>query len=126
MVILDSNVWISFLNIDDYDHKKAERVFRKLKEKIVLTEYILLEVVTIISQKISKDLADSFIRTVIDNKDIEILASSKEFLDEIIKFYLSKKNKNLSFVDYSLLYLSQKTEIITFDKILKKELKKLS
>lgn len=124
MVILDSNLWVAFLYTKDPNHKKAERIFENLKEKIIVTEYIILEVATIISQKVSKKVADDFIEDVIDNRDIEVLPSSKEFLDEIIKFYLSKKNENLSFVDYSLLYLSQKMEVITFDKVLKRELKK--
>ena len=124
MIILDSNIWIAFLNIDDFNHKKAERVFKELSEKIILTEYVLLEVTTVVSLKVSKEAANNFIKTVVDNKDIEILPSSKEFLEGVIKFYLSKKNKNLSFVDYSLAYLSQKFKVLTFDRKLKSELKK--
>ncbi len=125
MIILDSNIWIAFLNVDDANHKKAEKIFEETKEKIILTEYILLETVTVLSQKAEKKVSDSFIKEAVNNRDIEILPSSEEFLNGVIKLYLSKKNKNLSFVDYSLLYLSKKIKVITFDKTLQREIKKL-
>ncbi len=122
MIILDSNIWIAFLNVDDVNHKKAEKIFEETKEKIILTEYILLETVTVLSQKVDKEVSDRFIDGVVNNRDIEILPSSEEFLNGVIKFYLPKKNKNLSFVDYSLLYLSKKIKVITFDKTLQREI----
>ncbi|MBU4298483.1 PIN domain-containing protein [Patescibacteria group bacterium] len=125
MVILDSNIWIALLNIDDSNHSKARQLFREIKEKIVLPEYIILETATLLSQKISKKSADDFIKNVIDNKDIEILPSSKEFLEKVIEFYLSKRIEKLSFVDYSLLYLVPKVRVITLDKVLKREIEKL-
>ncbi len=125
MIILDSNIWIAFLNVDDVNHKKAEKIFEETKEKIILTEYILLETVTVLSQKVDKRVSDRFIDEVVNNRDIEILPSSDEFLNGVIKLYLSKKNKNLSFVDYSLLYLSKKIKVVTLDKTLQREIKKL-
>ncbi|MBU4332625.1 PIN domain-containing protein [Patescibacteria group bacterium] len=125
MIILDSNIWIALLNIDDSDHARAQELMKDLEENIIVTEHVLLEVATIISQKVDKDTADNFIKRVISTKEIEIFPSSEEFLDRVIKFYLSKSNRNLSFVDYSLLLLSKRIKVITFDKILKKELAKV-
>jgi len=125
-VLLDSNIWIAFLYKKDPNHKRAEEIFEGIKERVVLTEYLFLEIVSVISKKVGKKVADDFIKNVIDNRDIEIFPSSQEFLGEIIKFYLSKKIEKLSFVDYSLLYLAQKMKVITFDETLKRELKKLS
>ena len=124
-ILLDSNIWIGLLNVDDLYHKKAGTLLKKIKEKIILPEYVILEVATIISQKVNKETSNDFIRNVIDNKDIEIFSSSREFLGEVMNFYLSNKEKKLSFVDYSLLYLSKKMEVLTFDKNLQKEIKKL-
>ncbi len=125
MVILDSNVWIAFLNKNDSNHKKADEIFNKLanrREKIIITEYILLEVVTVLSQKVGKKLADQFIEIAGNTKRIEIISSSADFLNDVLTFYLKQKNRNLSFVDYSLLYLSRQYEILTFDKELKRKI----
>ena len=97
-------------------------IFSKTQEKIGLPEYVLLEVTTILAQKMGKDIADQFLQMARANKDVGILPSSKEFFDGVIQLYLSKTNKKLSFVDYALLYLSSKTNVVTFDKDLKKEL----
>lgn len=125
MVILDSNVWIAFLNKNDSNHKKADEIFNKLvnkREKIIITEYILLEVVTVLSQKVGKKLADQFIEIAGNTKRIEIISSSADFLNDVLAFYLKQKNRNLSFVDYSLLYLSRQYEILTLDKELKRKI----
>ena len=122
MMILDSNVWIAFFNPDDSNHHEAQKIFSKTQEKIGLPEYVLLEVTTILAQKMGKDIADQFLQMARASKDVGILPSSKEFFDGVIQLYLSKTNKKLSFVDYALLYLSSKTNVVTFDKDLKKEL----
>ena len=125
MTALDSNVWIAFFNPDDSNHHKAQKIFLKTQEKIGLPEYVLLEVTTILAQKMGKDIADQFLQMARASKDVEILPSSREFFDGVIQLYLSRTNKKLSFVDYSLLYLSGKTNVVTFDKDLKKELEKV-
>lgn len=124
-VLLDSNVWISFLYKKDPNYKKAEKVFEAIKERIILPEYVILEVATIISQKVGKRVANDFIENVINNQNIEILPSSQEFLKQVIDFYLSGRNKKLSFVDYSLLYLAKRIKVLTFDENLQKAIQTL-
>jgi predicted nucleic acid-binding protein len=126
MIILDSNVWVSFFNKNDSTHSRAKQLFSTLREKVLVPEYIILEVATIISQKIDKQAAGIFIEYVGNNLDVKVQASSKEFLDEVVHFYLEKKDRQLSFVDYSLLFLSQTFAIITFDKRLANAIKKLN
>lgn len=125
MMVLDANVWIAFLNPDDSNHHKAQKIFSTTQGGIGIPEYVLLEVITILAQKMGKDTADKFLQMARASKDVGILPSSKEFLDEVMQLYLSRTNGKLSFVDYSLLYLSGKTNVVTFDKDLKKELAKM-
>ena len=47
MIILDSNIWIAYLNKNDNQHNKAVSFFDKIKENILITEYIILEVATV-------------------------------------------------------------------------------
>lgn len=125
MIILDSSVWVAFFDKDDSLHRRAAQVVNSLQEKIVLPEYVLLEVTTVLSQKAGKSLADAFLQKVATNRDVQVLSSSQQFLDEVIRLYLSRTNEKLSFVDYALLYLSSKMNVVTFDKDLKKELTKM-
>lgn len=125
MMVLDSNVWIAFLNPDDSNHHKAQKTFSTTQGQVGIPEYVLLEVITILAQKMGKDTADKFLQMARASKDVDILPSSKEFLDGVIRLYLSRTNGKLSFVDYALLHLSSKTNVVTFDKDLKKELAKM-
>ena len=52
--ILDSNVWIAFLHKGDSQHKKAQRIFARQKEPIVIPEYVIIEVSSVLLQKASK------------------------------------------------------------------------
>lgn len=126
MVLLDSNIWIALLYEKDPNHEEASDFFSELNENIIVTEYIILEVATIISQKKNKQAADAFLENISNNQDIELWPSSKEFLGEVVNFYLSQKSARLSFVDYSLLYLSQRIKVVTFDKKLKKEIENIN
>ena len=52
-IIFDSNVWIGYFNTEDSTHSKAVAFFKKYNDHtIVLTEYVLLEVATVLKQKI--------------------------------------------------------------------------
>ncbi|MBI2098620.1 MAG: type II toxin-antitoxin system VapC family toxin [Candidatus Wildermuthbacteria bacterium] len=123
MIVLDSNVWIALFDKDDSLHGRAQRAIGGLKERVALPEYVILEVTTVLAQKAGKSFADSFLQKVYANRDIQIIVSSGQFLDELVSFYLSSSTKNLSFVDYALLFLSRRMKILTFDKNLEKALK---
>ncbi|HAM88058.1 MAG: hypothetical protein US83_C0019G0004 [Candidatus Falkowbacteria bacterium GW2011_GWC2_38_22] len=124
MIILDSNIWIAYLNKNDNQHNKAVSFFDKIKENILITEYIILEVATVLSMRIDKKTADSFIDFVTNNQDIEVMSSSDEFFKKTLDFFLKYKNGNLSFVDVSLLMLSKKFQVFTFDRNLEREIVK--
>ena len=123
MTVLDSNVWIALFDKDDSLHARAQRMVSELKDSIALPEYVILEVTTVLSQKAGKSFADSFLQKVCANRDIQIIASSKQFLDEVIELYLFQSRGGLSFVDYALLFLSRRMKILTFDNDLKKTFK---
>ncbi|MDD4530336.1 MAG: PIN domain-containing protein [Candidatus Gracilibacteria bacterium] len=127
MKILDSNVWIALFNKEDSLNKKASDIMKELvknNEKIFITEYLILEISTILLLKNGKKLADNFINFVYDNSDIDIIYSDKYFFENTIQFFTKNNYEKLSFVDQSLLLLSKSYQIITFDKELNRFMKK--
>ncbi len=115
-IIYDSNIWISFLYTDDSNFDKAKEILSKAKP-FVLTEYIVLEVSTVLKQKAGEQIAKQFLASIISNK-IEVI-SSMEYYDKTLEYFIKSSNK-LSFVDTSLVVLSSKYKIISFDKELAK------
>ncbi len=121
MKVLDSNIWIAFLNKKDSQHQKAVKLFDVLDSKVIIPEYIILEVCSILVLKVNKETADNFLKMIFLNKDVEVLFSDN-FL-KVADFFISKKIKKLSFIDIFLLYLSDDYEVLTFDKDLQKAIK---
>lgn len=125
MIILDSNVWIAFLSKTDSQHEKAENVFAELdSEKIVLPEYLFVEICSVLSMRVNKKTANAFIDFVSDNNDINIFLSDEAYFAGSTKIFQEMKTGKLSFVDCSLLYLSDFYDVLTFDKLLQKEIER--
>ncbi|MCD4706089.1 type II toxin-antitoxin system VapC family toxin [bacterium] len=124
MTILDSNVWIAFFNEMDNQHKKAEKVIKKLNNnQIVVPEYIVTEVASILRFKAGKEVSNDFIKSISDNDDIIILLSDEFFFNNVVDNFINLDGCKLSFIDIAILYLSKNYKVITFDKNLEKAIK---
>ncbi len=122
LTILDSNVWIAFFDKEDSTHERAVRIFKKLKvSELAITEYIVLEVATILKKYAGLDVANLFLFKLAQ-EGITII-EDKYLLKETIKIFANSARDNLSFVDCSLVYLFGKYKVTTFDKKLANKLK---
>lgn len=124
MKIFDSNFWIAFFDIADSQHEKAEKIMRE-EPFLIITEYCVVETASILAKKAGMGASSSFLEFIEGNADISILYSSQDFFKDSSTLFRSLGGKKFSFVDVSLLHLSRTYEIITFDKMLKKEIQKL-
>ena len=119
MIIFDSNIWIAYLNKSDSTHQQALKLFQETNIKdILITEYLLLEIVTVLKQIQGYKFAHKFIQQVTD-ENISFI-ESKNFYAKTLLLFQSLGEDKLSFVDVSLLYLSEKHKVKTFDKSLKR------
>jgi len=116
--LLDSSVWVALFLDFDTQHAKAKRIFPKLQGKIYLPYCVIIEVVTVLVYKHSKEQANQFILFIEQNQDIKLLDDE---LAEEIRFYKSLQAR-ISFVDAALLFLSKKlkTKLVTFDQQLQR------
>jgi len=122
-VVLDSNIWIAFLNKSDSQHKKAVKTFKEIENKIIVPEYIILEVCSVLSIRASKKTADKFLEIVLENNDIQILLSNEFLFKNTIREFKKTTSRKFSFVDIYLSYLSQSVKVITFDERLRRKIK---
>ncbi len=123
MIILDTNVWIAYLNESDSLHRKAAILFSNISEQIIIPEYVLVEASNILAVRQSHAGAVNFLQLALENKEANILPSNPDFLSEITKFFCSHDWRGLSFVGSTLLYLSQTYTVLTFDKQLARAIK---
>ena len=128
-ILLDSNVWIARLNREDSQYAKAMAVFKQVEEHksmIILPEYVIVEVCTIVAMRSGKETVKTFLQTARDNALVTILPSTPSFLEQVMDFFIARQDRHLSFVDVSLLLLSESYTVTTFDKKLEKEIQKKS
>lgn len=123
MTILDSNVWIAYFHKYDSQNIRAQKIVEEVRDTIVITEYIVLEICTALAAKAGKKIANAFLKIISDNSNVDILLSDKHFFEEVTHLFQKNKLEKLSFIDVSLLYLSHAAKIVTFDKYLQKALK---
>lgn len=123
MMILDSSVWVALFSERDSQYHKALKIAPSFKS-VAITEYIVLETSTLLFAKAGKETAEKFFEYALNNKEVELLFSSQDMFYGTLQLFRKAKDKKLSFVDTSLLYLSSEHEVITFDKELGKAIKK--
>ncbi len=123
MIVVDSSVWVALYNELDNQHQKAVGLSASLSD-VALPEYVLLETCTLLLAKAGEDAAEKFLEYSLDSAEVTVLYSSPDFVQETVRLFRRLKNRKLSFVDISLLLLSQSHEVVTFDKALQKAIQK--
>lgn len=119
-VIVDTNVLVALYNTKDSQHKKALKVFdtlSDLKARLVVSNYILLEIYTILSQRAGKKQALEFGGLVRKKKPFIVKRIAKAADEGTWRIFEKVRNKNISFVDCSIMFLALEGnyEIVTFD-----------
>ena len=128
-IFVDSNVFIGFLNEDDALYKRALKLWDYLKKeryKVVVSNFIISEVVTVVSQRVDKKTAIEFAVTMYENEEQEVsIIRSDERIELKTLDYLRRiTSKNVSFVDASILAILDICHIqklASFDKVFQKQ-----
>ena len=117
-IILDSSVWIAYLHEEDSQHKKALGLVGALPDTIIVPAEVLSEVAMALKNKRQENLAKGFVHTVISG-DVSLLVSDENVVRQAAETFLTRTDR-LSFIDTTLLVLSEKYRVITFDRNLQK------
>ncbi len=121
-VFVDSNFFCAFYNPKDSQHLKALSLAKKLslsKVQLWISNYIFLEVVTIISQRVGKKEGIA-VGNKIKNDDFVSNIHIDESLHQLSwEFFRQVSKKDPSFVDLSIIAVMKSRDIhtlLTFDK----------
>jgi predicted nucleic acid-binding protein len=125
MTVLDSSVWIAWLNQDDGQHAKAKKIFKQIKLPILLPEYVILEVCTVLTLRVDKQTSDRFLELISNNRDAKILLTDEVFFQTLMQEYRAQRRR-LSFTDVALTLLAKSFPVVTFDEQLGKTIKKMA
>lgn len=121
-MIADTSYLFSLFNEDDDLNPSALEIFGGLMEETILVpDRVLEELFTITSYKLGVGTASLYLRKITSNAKFAIYCFDKEERDAVLRLAESKKVR-MSFVDYLVLYLAQKTgeKLLCFDRQLSK------
>ncbi len=122
MIVPDSNVWIALFDEKDTTHARAEELFKQTAEEdVAVTEYVVLEVATLLKKKVGASISQEFLAHVF-KKTLTKFLDPPDLFARTIEAFSALSATNLSFVDCSLLVLSREYEVISFDKKLARHL----
>ena len=122
-IVIDSSVWIGYFDELDSNHKKATQLMTAAAAAgtIVVTEYVLLEVASVLKRKIGQKKTAEILTVLLQLDNVEVLESTY-FFQSTLEMFLTLNEKYLSFVDVSLVVLAKDFEVVTLDKKLAKVL----
>lgn len=122
-IFVDSDAFVALIKKDDSNHKRAEQIFNALQDRDVVfytSNYVFAESVTVISQRIGKDIALQFIETLKAKGTLfSTIWVTKEIEKEAIKIFEKQQSKNISLVDCSnmaIIEINKFDGIFSFDK----------
>ena len=118
-LFIDTNYLCAYYNKLDSLHEKAKKLFPELsKFNIIISNFILLECYTIISQRASRNHALIFKEDMYTQKYYRIAWIDKMLEQETWHIFASIKDKNFSYVDASILAVMKKEKsnhLLSFD-----------
>lgn len=125
-IILDSSVWVAFCNDKDSQHEMALKYEDEIEKIQILPDFIFQETATVLKYKDNPSSASFFVEIVSNNESIRVVSLLDEYHMEFVREFLNPENKDLSFIDASLLALHKtgKFKVITFDINLQKLISK--
>lgn len=118
-IVIDSNYFLAVNNSHDSLNLQAVKLsYFVEKNEAIISDYIFLEIVTILSQKVSRNVACQVGLALLSSANIKIITVDHSlFLDSWIIF--SKlKQKNISFIDCSILATMKRyrvKQLLSFD-----------
>ncbi len=122
-VIFDTNVWVASIISGDSLHQKSIELLKKYDSIIYLSEDIVSETITVLKRYGEIEKAKKFVELIYSNSDFGIITAA-DYYQDTLAYFLKSDDKHLSFVDMSLVVLSKKYKIESFDKELRRVLEK--
>lgn len=124
--MLDSSIWIAYLNENDTCHKKALDILLKCGHlEIVIYDHVYSEVLNVLRNKTTEEICRTFVQ-FLEDYPLEITISDEHILSLANTYFF--KYPKLSFSDCMIMAASilSYSQLVTFDKSLQKAWEEIS
>lgn len=130
-IFVDSNFFVALFNPNDTQYAKALKISKYLdknKIKLIISNYVFLEIVTVLSQKRGKKVSIDVGEYLQNVTNIKIIHIDEGLNQQTWNTFCAVQNKNISFVDCSTVVLMKAEgieKLLTFDRDHFKKLQKI-
>jgi len=120
-IFVDSNYFVALFNPSDTLYQKALKIAKKIDERdmpLAISNFIFLEIATILSQKRGKRVAIKAGEYLLSNPKITLIHIDELLQEQSWNIFKQIKNKDISFVDCSIIAAMKSEGIdehLTFD-----------
>lgn len=120
-VFIDSNFFIALYNGSDSLHRRAREIANQLdrdRSQLYISNYVLLEVLTVLSQRIGRASSISAGQSILSEPQIAKIHIDENLNNLTWQTFQNIKAKNMGFVDCSILTVmgwSGINKLLTFD-----------
>lgn len=120
-IFVDSNYFIAFFNPSDALHARAIRIGKELYAQdaaLVISNFIFLEVVTVLSQRVGKESALRVGRHLLEDPKVNIIHIDTALQQATWDIFQAVSGKDAGFVDCSILAVMRAEAVrtlLTFD-----------
>jgi predicted nucleic acid-binding protein len=120
MIVVDSSVWVALFNAKDKHHERANKELSeviKSNEKIIVSDFVVLEVTTVLLERVGRAASARFLDFVFKDRHASLAFTGNEIFYLVVKAF-PKIRRKLSFVDISLILLAKgiRARLMTYDK----------
>ena len=95
----DSSYYLAILIPEDVNHEAAQQVARQLRQPVVTSEFVIIEVGNFLSAPKSRGKFAQFLASIQRDPDMEIVALSSDLLRRGCELYAARSDKAWSITD---------------------------
>ena len=98
-VFADAFYFVALLNRGDQHHAKVTAAARQLRENLITTEWVLMELADALAESGSRRLVAPFIRELSQDQKVEIVPVSEDLFQRGLRFYEERQDKGWTLTD---------------------------
>lgn len=100
-VFVDSSAWFAYARQDDPDHRAARAALAEWQGRLVTTDYVFDETVTLALSRLGPRVAAEVGEALLDPDVVELVRLLPEDFDDAWELFKRRKDKGWSFTDCS-------------------------
>ena len=119
MIFVDTSGWFAGIVSTDSDHIAAKKWFALNRQRLVTTDYVIDETLTLFRARGEHVRAISIAQRFFEGELTEILFLTEDDIKRTLQLFISFADKDWSFTDCSSKYICEKfgiTHALSFDK----------